>query len=43
VRRKPAPPPASGADAHVQVENRLRQAQEAVGWVDGIFGRSAQA
>lgn len=34
---------ASGADGHVQVANRLRLAQEAVGWMDEMFGRSAQA
>ena len=28
---------ASGADGHVQVNNRLRLAQEAAGWLDDIF------
>jgi len=31
---------ASGADGHVQVNNRLRLCQECVGWMDGIFDRS---
>lgn len=31
---------ASGADGHVQVNNRLRLCQECVGWMDDIFGRS---
>lgn len=30
---------ASGADGHVQVNNRLRLCQECVGWMDDIFGR----
>jgi pimeloyl-ACP methyl ester carboxylesterase len=30
---------ATGADGHVQVNNRLRLCQECVGWMDGIFGR----
>lgn len=32
---------ASGADGHVQVNNRLRLCQECVGWMDGIFSRNA--
>ncbi len=32
---------ASGADGHVQVNNRLRLAQECTGWMDDIFGRGA--
>jgi pimeloyl-ACP methyl ester carboxylesterase len=32
---------ASGADGHVQVNNRLRLCQECTGWMDDIFGRSA--
>jgi hypothetical protein len=28
---------ASGADGHVQVNNRLRLAQECSGWMDEIF------
>lgn len=28
---------ASGADGHVQVNNRLRLVQESVGWMDEIF------
>lgn len=31
---------ASGADGHVQVNNRLRLCQECVGWMDQIFDRS---
>jgi pimeloyl-ACP methyl ester carboxylesterase len=29
---------ASGADGHVQVNNRLRLVQECIGWMDEIFG-----
>lgn len=29
----------TGADGHVQVNNRLRLCQECVGWMDDIFGR----
>ena len=32
---------ASGADGHVQVNNRLRLAQECAAWMDEIFGRAA--
>ena len=31
---------ASGADGHVQVNNRLRLAQECVGWMDDVFAGS---
>lgn len=31
----------TGADGHVQVNNRLRLTQECVGWMDDLFGRSA--
>jgi pimeloyl-ACP methyl ester carboxylesterase len=31
---------ASGADGHVQVNNRLRLAQECTGWMDELFARS---
>ena len=34
------PDAASGADGHVQVNNRLRLAQECVGWMDELFARS---
>jgi pimeloyl-ACP methyl ester carboxylesterase len=30
---------ATGADGHVQINNRLRLAQECCGWMDDIFGR----
>jgi alpha-beta hydrolase superfamily lysophospholipase len=30
----------SGADGHVQVNNRLRLVQECCGWMDDIFGRT---
>jgi hypothetical protein len=29
----------TGADGHVQINNRLRLAQECCGWMDDIFGR----
>jgi pimeloyl-ACP methyl ester carboxylesterase len=32
----------SGADGHVQVNNRLRLAQECVGWLSEIFGANAR-
>ena len=35
--------PETGADGHVQVNNRRRLAQECVAWMDEIFGRSDNA
>jgi hypothetical protein len=32
---------ASGADGHVQVNNRLRLAQECSAWMDDMFSRTA--
>jgi hypothetical protein len=31
---------ASGADGHVQVNNRLRLAQECGAWMDEVFNRN---